>query len=470
MKSALIATLLAATAVAALASPTPSVFTYPDGSKGSSNLKQTGAGYPACDPGVEQWSGYFEVNATTNKNYFYWAFGPQSRRADAPVILWMTGGPGCSSSLALLVENGPCHINLVDGEMYNNPWAWNKDAYLIYIDQPAGVGFSYSDKAGYDHNEKEVGEDMYQFLQAFYTAHNTIRKNDLFIVGESYGGHFAPATAHQVWANNKAGNKGPRINIQGLAVGNGLTVPSVQYEAYVPFVDGYCKEKIGHTCVSQASIESMNSTLPSCIALINQCSATKDPAVCSQATQLCNGGQMGPYEQTGLNVYDITKPCIGQLCYNFSAPVAFMNRADVQIALGVKPQVWEDCNMEVNGMFGVDWFQTLGGDVAEMLNSGEVRVMIYAGDLDFIVNWIGNQAWTKDLTWAQKAAFNAAPNRQYSLKNGQPAADIRSVAGSTFASQFSFIRVFNGGHMVPMDQPEAIFEILTTWVQNKNWF
>eukprot|EP00656_Telonema_subtile_P014186 TRINITY_DN17237_c0_g1_i1.p1 TRINITY_DN17237_c0_g1~~TRINITY_DN17237_c0_g1_i1.p1 ORF type:complete len:146 (-),score=27.88 TRINITY_DN17237_c0_g1_i1:44-481(-) len=130
---------------------------------------------------------------------------------------------------------------------------------------------------------------MYQFLQAFYTAHNTIRKNDLFIVGESYGGHFAPATAHQVWANNKAGNKGPRINIQGLAVGNGLTVPSVQYEAYVPFVDGYCKEKIGHTCVSQASIESMNSTLPSCIALINQCSATKDPAVCSQATQLCNG-------------------------------------------------------------------------------------------------------------------------------------------------------------------------------------
>eukprot|EP00658_Telonema_sp_P-2_P005648 TRINITY_DN12126_c0_g1_i11.p3 TRINITY_DN12126_c0_g1~~TRINITY_DN12126_c0_g1_i11.p3 ORF type:complete len:113 (+),score=36.45 TRINITY_DN12126_c0_g1_i11:95-433(+) len=106
----------------------------------------------------------------------------------------------------------------------------------------------------------------------------------------------------------------------------------------------------------------------------------------------------------------------------------------------------------------------------DMLESGDIRVMIYSGDLGFICNWMGNEAWTKDLAWAQKMAFNAAPNRQYSLKNGQPAADIRSVAGSTFASQFSFIRVFNGGHMVPMDQPEAIYEILMPWVQNKNWF
>lgn len=179
----------------------------------SGKLRETVGGWKACDPDVEQWSGYFDVPKTATaavKHYFYWAFGPRDKNVSAPVILWMTGGPGCSSSLALLAENGPCHMNETTGELYRNEFGWNAHAYLIYIDQPAGVGFSYTDNMdGYDSNEAEVSQDMYFFLQAFLTSHSAWVPNEFIVVGESYGGHFAPATAQRILAGNLKGRKDP---------------------------------------------------------------------------------------------------------------------------------------------------------------------------------------------------------------------------------------------------------------------
>ncbi len=73
-------------------------------------------------------------------------------------------GPGCSSELALLVENGPCLMNVGDKTPHSNPNSWNSNANLLYVDQPAGTGFSTADKSGYDSNEDEVSTDLYHFL------------------------------------------------------------------------------------------------------------------------------------------------------------------------------------------------------------------------------------------------------------------------------------------------------------------
>ncbi|PWU82961.1 putative serine carboxypeptidase (CBP1) [Trypanosoma cruzi] len=155
----------------------------------------------------------------------------------------MTGGPGCSSMFALLAENRPCLVNETTGDIYKNNYSWNNEAYVIYVDQPAGVGFSYAEVEDYDSNEEEVSEDMYHFLQAFFRAHQKLRKNKLFVVGESYGGHYAPATAHYI---NKANREhvGLPIRLAGLAVGNGLTDPYTQYAAYPSLAWGWCRESL----------------------------------------------------------------------------------------------------------------------------------------------------------------------------------------------------------------------------------
>lgn len=109
-----------------------------------------------CDP-VKQYSGYFKLypgKPGLSKNYFYWFFESRTSPSTDPVTLWMTGGPGCSSEVALFGENGPCSVNEGGNGTVHNPFSWNRRSNLLYIDQPTGTGFSYG--LGLDHDEEQV--------------------------------------------------------------------------------------------------------------------------------------------------------------------------------------------------------------------------------------------------------------------------------------------------------------------------
>ena len=432
-------------------------------------LRTTGSGWPACDPGVTQRSGYLDINAAEDKHYFYWMFEAKTNPATAPVILWMTGGPGCSSQLAILAENGPCHVNEETGDLYNNPYSWNNVANVIYIDQPAGVGFSYANfPSGYDHNETMVSDDMYAFFQAFYKAYPQYQSNPLFIYGESYGGHYAPATAHRVWKGNQA-NEGLHVPLAGLSVGNGMTDPSIQFNWYSKLAYQWCNMVKGAPCVSEATYNEMRSGLDFCNDLTAACN--KEDADCSFAFETCTSSQLGPFENTGLNVYDVRIPCkVPGLCYDFSKATAFLNRADVQQSLGVAAEgiTWQSCNMQVNQMFGNDWMRDFNDTIPDLLGSG-VRVMIYSGDVDFICNWLGNKAWSLALEWPGKASFNAAHDQPWWV-DMESAGRIRTVSGNNQTLLFSFVQVHDAGHMVPMNQPQRALDMVSHFLADKAFY
>ena len=139
-----------------------------------------------CDPAVQQYSGYFKLSTGTaiaQKEYFYWMFEARHQPASAPLLLWMTGGPGCSSAVALFGENGPCHVSADGTNTTLNPYSWTEAANVVYIDQPAGTGFSYG--LGMDHNESTVAADMYDFLQQFLKAHPEYAGLPFYAFGES---------------------------------------------------------------------------------------------------------------------------------------------------------------------------------------------------------------------------------------------------------------------------------------------
>jgi cathepsin A (carboxypeptidase C) len=130
---------------------------------------------------------------------------------------------------ALLTENGPCTVNKDTKTTTINPYSWTEEAHVLWLDQPAGVGFSYGSAT--DSNEDMISEDAYWFLQKFMSEHPEYAENPLFIVGESYGGHYAPAIGHRIWKYNQKlpADDAIVLKFAGVAVGNGLTAPEVQY-------------------------------------------------------------------------------------------------------------------------------------------------------------------------------------------------------------------------------------------------
>lgn len=105
---------------------------------------------------------------------------------------------------------------------------------MVFIEQPCGVGFSYSDqedpygKGGdYVTDDAQAAKDNYALVQAFFDRFSQYRKNDVYIASESYGGHYMPQLAQEIVNRNAAGAD-VVLNFKGMMVGNpGTTFYSI---------------------------------------------------------------------------------------------------------------------------------------------------------------------------------------------------------------------------------------------------
>jgi len=427
-----------------------------------------------CD--VNSKSGYVAVNQSSydqhgeDKHLFFWMFEKRTNNNpnhikdhDIPFIIWLTGGPGCSSSLALLTENGPCSVNPDGlGQTTLNPYSWTETAHVLWLDQPAGVGFSYGQET--DTNEDMISEDAYWFLQKFMQANPKYSSNPLFIIGESYGGHYAPAIAHTIWKYNQniPAPDAIHLNLAGVAVGNGLTAPEEQYKWYPEMA---YNNSHGIQVISETEYDAMKEVVPKCTALIHECNSGNsaiDSFACQSAFLLCNVGLTSPYQATGLNPYDIREQCkVPPLCYDFSFVTSFMNSDSTKKALGInsKSRKWESCNMGINLKFHVDWMKDFSHYIADLINDG-IPALIYAGDVDFICNYLGNQAWTYNLQWSGGDDFRAVTPHDW---NGV------GMARTHDSGVFTFLQVYDAGHMVPSDQPKVALDMITTFVSGQSF-
>lgn len=451
------------------------VLTHPDGfityTLGGDEVDKS-----LCDPDSKSLAGYMDVSGSKydengeNKHLFYWFFEKrgssdeeQVKDSEIPFIVWLTGGPGCSSSLALLTENGPCSVG-EDGESTEiNPYSWTEAAHVLWLDQPAGVGYSYGAES--DYNEEMISEDVYYFFQAFFKKHPEYSENPFFVVGESYGGHYAPAVAHKIWEKNKelgaSDDEMLKINLSGLAVGNGLTNPIEQYKWYPEMA---YHNSHGIKVVTRETYEGMKEAVPKCVHLIEQCNSGNsviNTFACQSAFVLCNIGETSPYQATGLNPYDIRKKCGDKpLCYDFDNVVNFLNLDSTKKALHISEEShqWQTCNMVINLKFHTDWMKDFSPMVADLLNSG-IPALIYAGDVDFICNYLGNQAWTLGLEWPHKEEFNDAEPHEW---GGD---DNKAYGLSRTSNGLTFLQVYDAGHMVPSDSPEGALEMIKNFVE-----
>ncbi|KAJ8336620.1 hypothetical protein SKAU_G00378400 [Synaphobranchus kaupii] len=431
-------------------------------------------------PNYRQWSGY--LKASSGKYLHYWFVTSQRDPAKDPVVLWLNGGPGCSSLEGFLSENGPFHVNDDGATLYQNEFSWNKVANVLYLESPAGVGFSYSDDKKYKTDDDEVADNNYLALQSFFLKFPNFTKNEFYVFGESYGGIYAPTLSIRVATGGAA-----KINFKGFGVGNGISSFALNDQSLIYF--GYYHGLFGeqlwadlnkHCCqAGGGACNFYNSSQQDCVQSVSEAfGIIYESGLNEYSLYLdCAGGATSArsYHKTMLNLFrnyrkrwssdnllsgdgDDGAPAKGLQgvppCINSTAQINWLNRGDVRKALHIPDTLppWDICSDVVGGQYHVK-YSTVRDVYLKLLSLG-LRALVYNGDTDMACNFIGDQWFVEQLGQKETTSY------QHWLYDKQ-------IAG--FYQQFgniTFLTVKGAGHMVPQWAPGPALHMFQSFLSN----
>jgi len=379
---------------------------------------------------------YLGFQPIPNKgSMFFWLFESRNKPSEDPLLIWLNGGPGCSSEIAIFVENGPFRINAEENTLKINPYSWNNIANVLYVDNPLGAGYSTGNYAY--KNQEEISSDFYIFLQEFLGAFPQYKGRDFYLAGEGYAGHYIPAIAVKI---QKKG--GINLNFKGVAIGNGLVSAFYQYPRYTTYalenklIDGDTFLEIIHG--------------------FNICANLIKKGMISVALVQC---QVQLEKITGtppkFNLYDIRETCENPpFCYDFSFIENFLKQPKVQEALGIyKP--WVMCNDTIRENLKFEMFDDFEDALSTVVQS-EIQVLIYNGDKDFMYNWRGGDTMAYNLLWRGTSHFQKLPYMKY-----------KNFGEYKYLDNLIYYRIYDAGMMVPMDQPAVALDMLEKFF--KGW-
>ncbi|KAI5955218.1 hypothetical protein KGF54_001779 [Candida jiufengensis] len=400
-------------------------------------------------PEIGQYAGYFKCGLTEN-NMFYWFFESRNNPDTDPLILWLTGGPGCSSSYGLFFELGPSSIDVNLKPVYNN-FSWNSNASVIFLDQPTGTGFSYGGIPAL--STDTLTQQIYVFIEFFFDRFPNFRKNKFHIAGESYAGHYIPNLLHQLKKNWHT----ITFKVESVLIGNGIIDPLIQIGAYEPMACG----KAGYKkLLNDSDCQYMIDKYEVFKKYDKFCYITGELYSCVHARKL--GKEISePFNKLNLNPYDIRKKCIANTsdCYLESQAIdKYLNLPEVKSVIGVSQNLeFKMCNDEVAKPF--EWY----GDnmrpsqqyLKEALEVDNTPVLIYSGDKDYLCGWIGLLEVCDKLKYE---GFVKQPIQNWITLDGELAGQVKNY------KKLTFVRVFKAGHMVPFDQPRNSLDLLNRWI------
>ncbi|XP_054156977.1 lysosomal protective protein-like [Oppia nitens] len=417
---------------------------------------------PGIPKGVtfKQYSGY--LNASKGRHLFYWLVESQTDPANAPVVLWLNGGPGCSSMFGMLTENGPFRVNS-DGktlEIHNH--SWNSVANIIYLEAPVSVGFSYDENTNKPKNtDNSTAVDNYLALESFFLKFPHLKKNPFYITGESYAGIYIPMLAKEIFTRKST------INLKGVGIGNGLLLET-QSKRQRSQSDYYFE--LGHGLVTTYSYEALIENCCDCPAGQPQhvCTLSHAPNKTKCASTHVESVGYGP---NPYNIYDVCAPDINMqqvfnkyyrnaytktksmpVNFNIGANKAdcpkdghyeFMNTDAVRKALHVRENsgTWRGCG----GSYS-DFGTPQDHNLLQLINEFKLeRTVVYNGNWDTVCDFISDQQFVDGLGYKQIGTY-----KTWFREDGFVGGFVKH-----FEKSLSFVVVRGAGHMVPADQPEA---------------
>ena len=473
---------------------------------GSLADKVTGLpGQPTAD--FDQYSGYINVagDRAEKRFIFFWFVqatqaareADRVRGSETPLTWWSNGGPGCSGLIGLMTEHGPWRPTVNGTGLEVNTYSFNQVSHMLYVEQPSGVGFSYSQNTtDYNVGDQQAADDSYTLILEFLQMFPEYAQAPFWVTSESYGGHYAPELTLRIIQGNAEGSNA-QINLQGMQVGNAWT------DAVADNI-GAVTDWYQHAMISN---ETFNAILSTCdFANIGpEMEARVNPAECNKHLATASTSM------AGVNIYMITAdlcagaPPLNAAAYDRSLPPrnqgealfralgdrfsgiaqiaggvsglsqgpegavdpcinswvkTYLNRADVQTALHASPTAWSSCSSVVN-YSRKDLLTSMLPVYKQIAQQGpNVRLLVFSGDLDAIVPTPGTRAWLEQLDMQV-----TQPWRPWNAmgSNGQ----MQTGGWVTVYDALTFSTIRGAGHTCPSYEPARSLHLFTKFMRNE---
>lgn len=349
------------------------------------------------------------------------------------------------------MENGPFVVT-ANKTLTNRKYSWNLGHNVIYIDNPVGTGYSFTDnEKGYATSETDVGRDVLHGLVQFFQLFPELENNDFFVTGESYGGKYVPAISHAIKEYNVKAER--KINMKGLAIGNGLCDPENQlfygdYLYQLGLIDLNGKnlfhkyEQKGRDLIKQKKY----------IEAFEVFDLLIDGDLTSTSSLFKN--------LTGLNEYYNYVNAQGDDGDDSDLMSEYVQRADVRRAIHVGNNSFHVGSSDVEKHLKADIMKSIVDLLVDLLK--HYRVLLYNGQLDIIVAYPLTENFLQKMQWSGAQKYAKAPRKLWMVE--------KELAGySKTVDNLTEVLVRNAGHLVPLDQPKWALDLITRFTHNKKF-
>uniref|UniRef100_A0A6M2CFY3 Putative serine carboxypeptidase n=2 Tax=Rhipicephalus microplus TaxID=6941 RepID=A0A6M2CFY3_RHIMP len=423
-------------------------------------------------PTFKQYSGF--LNAGPNRRLHYWFAASQTPKASLdPVVIWVNAGPkGCSSMLTLMTEHGPFRPTDNGRRLVPNDFSWNKVANILFLDAPAGSGYSYDATGNYATDDDQAADDTYLAILDFYHKFTLYGTNDLYVIGQGQAATHVTLVVERLLEE-------PTVKLRGYAINNGILDNRFRRNGLIFF--GYYHGLFGRRLWKKLTTNCCNGVVTR-----RSCNFVDSTSVTCQEAVKEAGNILGT---EGLNMYNIYAKCEPSKNGSFSAfeshksrrsrklfvrrsgvtyegtrwspqcldtgdVVAYLNRQDVKKALHVdeSPNPWIPCSDVVK-------YKVLYDDLREIIkeiSSGDkVRALFYYGDVDMVSNFLGAKWFVEDL-------------RKQTLVTYEQWLFDQQIGGYVeyYAGKIVYLTIKGAGHRVSRDKPPVSLQIFERFIIN----
>jgi len=395
------------------------------------------------------YSGFFTVNEQYNSNQFFWFFPAQSGDKDAPVLMWLQGGPGSSSMFGLFEEMGPFSVSAENfPELVEREITWVKDYSIFFVDNPVGAGFSFTeDISGFVTNQEEVGANLYSVVTQFFQLFPDLADNDFYVTGESYAGKYVPSCAYTIHQRNQDPNN-QFVNLVGISVGDGMMDPITQTQGYATLL--YELGMMDEQEVVNGRLYENN---------VEKYILLEEYETAFTYFDQYLNDDFYPWPSYYMNVTGLTN------YYNFLTPTyppnpyqEYLILNETRSAIHVGNYAYQDYNATVEKFLIDDWMRSVRPQVEVLLDN--YKVLIYNGQNDIILAGPLCENFLRTAQWSGQDAYLSADKIVWKIES----TDTQVAGYAREVGDFRQVIVRNAGHLLPLDQPERAYDMITRFV------